>query len=365
MERVFYIFFQLFDLLLFLLPKLLLFFLAFFLYLWGKYYSLKNISYKRYFTAEGVFEGEDTQLVEEVANRSFLPVFRTDIESLFSQNLSFYGLSSDSDSGLHTFLSRFTIMPFTTIRRTHRLNCKKRGTYQLETAQIIFMKKVFVLPSKATLFVYPKQLSVSFTQKLNYYLASVDASPLPLFSDVFSFSGIRSYQPGDSFHSINFKATARHNGDIYVNQTDFFTGKRQMIYLNFETNPTYSTQQYRQYMETALSYCAYLLDKAVSGGYEIGFAANCKLFHGKKYLRYPLSAFQKADAYKEILKQMADVQISRGQSIASLLSMDLAENVHHAQILLFTLTMDDRTEDAIKRLEACENQVQIVWLSKV
>lgn len=341
------------------------FFLAFFLYLWGKYYAVKHISYQRFFTAEGVFEGEDTELVEEVANRSFLPVFRTDIESLFPESLSFYGLSYESDSGIHTFLSRFTIMPFTTVRRTHRVKCKKRGAYQLETAQIIFLKKVFVLPSKTMLFVYPRQLPIALTQRLNYYLDSIDASLLPLFADVFSFSGIRSYQPGDSFHSINFKATARHNGGIYVNQTDYFTGRRQMIYLNFETNSTYSTKQYRQYMETALSYCVYLLDAAVSAGYEIGFAANCRLFHGKKYLRYPLSSFQKADAYKEILKQMADVQISRGQSISSLISMDLAENVHHAQILLFTLTMDERTTDALRRLEACDNQTQIVWLSKM
>lgn len=314
---------------------------------------------------EGVFEGEDTELVEEVTNRSFLPMFCTDIESLFPESLSFYGLLHEPDSGIHTFLSRFTLMPFTTVRRTHRVHCNKRGTYQLETAQIIFLKKVFVLPSKAILFVYPRQLPVSLTQRLDYDLASADASPLPLFADVFSFSGIRSYQPGDSFHSINFKATARHNGDIYVNQTDYFTGRRQMIYLNFETNSTYSTQQYRQYMENALSYCAYLLDRAVSAGYEIGCAANCRLFHGKKYLRYPLSSFQKADACKEILKQMADVQISRGQSISSLLSMDLAEHVHHAHILLFTLTMDERITEALRRLEACENRTQIVWLSKL
>ncbi len=365
MDRFFYYLFHVFDFILFLLPKLIPLFLACFLYLWGKYYTLKHISYKRFFTAEGVFEGEDTELVEEVTNHSLLALFRTDIESLFPESLSFYGLLHESGSGIHTFLSRFTIMPFTTLRRTHKVHCKKRGTYQLETAQIIFLKKVFVLPSRAMLYVYPKQLPVSVAQRLDYDLASADASPLPLFADVFSFSGIRGYQPGDSFHSINFKATARHCGDIYVNQTDYFTGRRQMIYLNFETNPAYSTQQYRQYMEAALSYCAYLLDRAVTAGYEIGFAANCKLFHGKKYLRYPLSSFQKADACREILKQMADVQISRGQSISSLISMDLAEHVHHTHILLFTLTMEERTEDALRRLEACDNQTQIVWLSKL
>lgn len=365
MEQVFYYFFQLFDLLLPLLPRLFPIVFLVFLYFLGKYYTLKHITYERHFSYNGVFEGEDIELIEEVTNHSFLPVFHIDIESLIPADLHFYGLASQDNFTVRSFISRFTLLPFTTVRRTHRARCLKRGTFQLETAQIIFFRKVFVLPSKTTLCVYPRQLTFTQAHHLDCYLSSMEPSRVPLFADAFSFSGVREYMPGDSLHSINHKASARFGQNLYVNRQEFITGRRQMLYQNFETTSEFSTEDYRQYMEVALSYCVYLLSQACSAGFETGFAANCRLFHGEKFLRYPVGAGQHSGQYEEILHAMADVTISRGQSIASLLSMDIANQLTNTEILLFTLTMDERCEEALRRLELLGNQVHVIWLDKI
>lgn len=339
-------------------------FILLILYLIGKNYSLRQIRYKRYFSPDGAFEGEDISLIEEVTNNSFLPVFRVDIQSLVNEKIQLYGYHRQDQPALQKFISRFTIMPFTTVRRTHKAVCKKRGFYQLETAQIIYLKKVFLLKSEASLSVYPKLLPFACAHRLDCYLQSMEPSDVPLLADPFSFSGIREYKHGDAFHIINFKATARHGGRFHVNQTDFITSRRQMLYLNFETASDYPTEQYKQYMETALSYSTYLLDKAVSNGYEIGFSANCQMFYGKKYLRYPISSGN-SSSYKEILNELSWIIISRGYSISSLLHMDIQDHLSNTEIVLMTLTMDERTEQAVRLLEALDNQIHIVWLQEV
>lgn len=365
MERIFYYFFQIFDWILVILPKLIGVCLVLSLYFLCKYYSLKRITYERSFSSDGVFEGEDVELVEEVTNHSFLPVFRTDIESLIDSNLSLYGLAGQEDASMRSFISRFTVMPFTTLRRTHRVCCLHRGTYRLETAQMIFFKKVFLLPSRTTLHVYPKQLSFPYINRLDSYLSSMEPSRIPLFADAFSFAGVREYIPGDSFRSINHKASARLGGQIYVNQQEYITSRRQMIYLNFETTSDFSTEDYREYMETALSYCVYLLGQAADKGYETGFVANCRFMKDRKFLRYPIDAGRHVSRYKEILQSMSDIHIIRGQSISSLMLMDVAEGLTNAEVLLFTLTMDERCEEALMQLEQMGNQVHVIWLNKV
>ena len=48
---------------------------------------LKELEYRRYFRDEGVFEGDRTELIEEITNHSFLPMFVVDIETHISSKI--------------------------------------------------------------------------------------------------------------------------------------------------------------------------------------------------------------------------------------------------------------------------------------
>lgn len=347
-----------------LLRYLLPVFILLLLYLLAKHYSLSRLTYRRYFLEEGVFEGRETELIEEVCNHSFLPIFRVDIQSLISGKLRLKRLRRQGED-VQDFISRFTLLPYMAVRRAHPVVCEKRGCYKLESAHIVFLKKEYVLKSEARIFVYPAQCAFEWEHRLDYYLSALEPSVTPLFRDPFSFSGVREYQPGDSFRNINFKVSARHEDEIYVNQMNFVTSRRFMLYLNFATTSEFSIEEYRLYMEKALSFSSYLLGKSQEAGYEIGFAANCHMFYGEKYLRYPLGASGGMFAYKELLREMAEVVMRSERSIAALINMDIKEDLTNAEVLLLTLVMDEQTETAIRSLEGINNAVRVAWLQEI
>lgn len=334
--------------------------LLFLLYIYLKRKILRKIEYRRYFTSPGVFEGQEVLLVEEITNRSPLPLFHIEVETLIPEGLLLAGMEEDSNG---EYVSPFYLKGHMTIRRIHRVFCKKRGFFELESAGILFAREMVYLNSYAKLFVYPKTLYVEEKNRLELFLQNQDKSNRPLVRDLFTFSGIRDYEKGDSFHSINFKATARY-GEIKVNNTDYLAGKRQMIYVNFQSSADgMGVEAYRTYMERALCYAAYLIDKAVSQGYEVGFAANSRMVNGDNYVRYPMS--RGGWNYEEILKELASIRLGRGNSLASLLEYDINEQLTHTELYVMTIYTDERMEEKLKILEQMDNCVNLIWLTEI
>lgn len=334
-------------------------------YIYIKRKLLRRIEYRRYFTCKGAFQGEEVSLVEEITNRSALPLFRVNVEFLIPTGLRVLGMEGDAENGEQgqEMVSSFYLRAHTTIRRTYKIVCEKRGYYQLESAGILFAREMVYLDSKANLFVYPLILPVQETNQLELFLQNQDVSRKPLVRDLFSFSGIRDYEKGDSFHSINFKATARY-GSLKVNNTDFLAGKRQMIYVNFQmpTEPE-ANRAYGYYMEKALSYSAYLLDKATIQGYQVGFAANSRMVNGDNFVRYPMS--RGGWNYEEILKELASIRLTQGNSLASILAFDIKENLNHTEIYVMTIVMDERAQEKLDILEQMDNSINIIYLPMV
>lgn len=329
-------------------------------YIFLKRKVLRKIEYKRYFTSPGVFEGEEVLLVEEMTNRSPLPLFRVEVETLIPGGLHLEGME---EGGNGEFVSPFYLKGHMTIRRTHKVKCLKRGCFELESGGILFAREMVYLKSYAKLFVYPKTLFVEEKNRLELFLQNQDASSRPLVRDLFTFSGIRDYERGDSFHTINFKATARY-GQLKVNNTDYLAGKRQMIYVNFQSSADgMGVEAYQTYMERALCYSAYLIDKAVSQGYEVGFAANSRMVNGDNFVRYPMS--RGGWNYEEILKELASIRMGRGNSLASLLEYDIKEQLNHTELYIMTIYTDERMEEKLKILEQMDNCVNLIWLTEI
>lgn len=331
-----------------------------FVYIAIKRKLLKKIEYRRYFSCPGAFQGEEISLVEEITNRSGIPLFRVNVEFLMPEGLLLLDGEENEIEENQEIVSSFFLKAHTTIRRTYKVVCEKRGFYQLESAGILYAREMVYLDSKATVYVYPLILPVEETNRLELFLQNQDASRKPLVKDLFSFSGIRDYEKGDSFHSINFKATARY-GSLKVNNTDFLAGKRQMIYVNFQPSSNAEiSKNYRHYMEKALSYSAYLLDNATFQGYQIGFAANSRMVNGDNYVRYPMS--RGGFNYEEILKELASIRMSQGNSLASVLEFDIRENLNHTEIYVMTIVLDERAKEKLDILEQMDNCVNIIYL---
>lgn len=333
--------------------------LLFGIYLLTRYVGIKKLSYRRYFTQSGVFEGESVYLVEEICNAFFLPLFFIDVEAYIYANLSLDPETTSSDQLMQSFCSRFFLMPFTRVQRKHPVQCVGRGYYRLESVHIYFARNIINLDAPAEIYVYPHMLLVEESTAMNQEIQNNCYTIHNLVRDPFSLSGLREYHRGDSFASINFKATAK-TGTLKVNERDPLSNRNFMIYINYqnETKETYlNAREYEKLMEKALSYSAYLIHQAIDNGYKTGFSANANTVDGDWLIRITRSSG--STHYMEILKAMAKIKNSVGISFVSLLERDMADNMTGSEVYLFTLYLDQRIRDAADNLRKLGNNVTI------
>lgn len=322
--------------------------------------SIKRLEYRRYFSEEGAFEGDEIYFIEELSNHSLLPMFHIHVESYISSNIRLKGVQRADDINQHFVSSFSVVLPFTKIRRSHVAVCKKRGFYRLETAKVEFAQMDLYLESKAQLFVYPKELTVEEKQGLNRYLQYASYAKLPLMEDVFSFSGVREYQSGDAMNRMNYKASAK-KGMFMVNERDYVMGKKLMVYLNFQMADKYvALEEFERLMEQALSYAAFIFGKAWKEGYQIGLGANCQMVNGDKYVRYPLSVGY--EHYRMVLQELAMARPIYGNSFCSIIDMDIDEYLEQAEVYLITSYLDEAIDQRIETLQSLGNVVEVLMV---
>lgn len=326
---------------------------------YARRYTLGKLEYKRYFSEEGAYEGNEIFLIEELSNHSFLPMFNIDIESHVTSNIKLSGCYH-TDAINQDFISSFFVMPYTRIKRKHKATCIKRGFYTLETAKINVGGEEVFIDSRAELYIYPKEMKIEDERSVNLYLQYSEASTVPLISDPFSFSGVREYMPGDTFDNINFKASARH-GKLMSNERDFMLGKKTMVYVNFQMPEEYiSLIQFEEMMETGLSFAAYIIDNAIENGQMTAYSANSRMTNGERYIRIEHSTGMHHQI--EIMKSLAKSRVIYGNSISSVIDMDINEFMTGTQVYFITTYMDSAIDERIATLNRTGNNVKIILI---
>ena len=324
-------------------------------------FGIKRLVYKRYFSQSSVFAGDETYLVEEIYNNFFLPLFFVDIQAYMYNDLHLPGVKQ-RDSFMQLFYSRFFLMPFTKIKRSHNVICKHRGWYKLETVHVDFFGGIVELEAKAEIFVYPQPLRVDDENMQSNYLQSNTPTKRRFVLNPFSIVGIREYSRNDPFTSINFKATAK-TGRLKVNEKDYQANRNMMIYVNFEQDckgNNIDSVTYEKNMEKALSYAAYLIKTAISQGYNVGFSTNGRQKSGERYLTYPVNSG--AAHYHELLREIAKIDTTVGNSFYSVLSMDMHRMVGNTGIIVISAHLDERIDKLLSVYRNTGNSVYCLML---
>ena len=328
---------------------------------------IDRISYKREFSEKGSYEGDELLLIETITNRSFLPFFFIDIEYYIFNELQYDDYEQERDRNMQYTRSRFYIvLPYMQIKRKHTIKLKKRGFYQLDTVTFWYGKKQKRISAPADVYVYPRLTGIDYLPIPSSSMQGDAFSKQWLIKDPFSVSGIREYRFGDPFNSINFKATAKSGKmgfeGIRVNNRDFCSNRNFMVYLNFQMPPEMAMPDkvYERFMERGLSYAAALLREAFTFGYRAGFAANCTLVSGEKYIRFPMT--QGAIHYEEILKYMSMVSMSEGISFAALLQNDILGGLFDSEVFLLTNYRNDSLDAVVDNFHRFGNNVSVIML---
>lgn len=333
---------------------------------------IKRLRYKREFSAQAAFEGEDITITETIYNNSILPLFFVDVESYIYHSLKLLDHpGGENGSSMQLVISRFHLMPYMQVKRHHRIKCMNRGYYKMDSS-CIFTKSVGVekftyFGFEAELYVYPKAVEFGHLSYPVNFIQGDTLSRRMVVQDPFSVSGIRDYSAGDPFHMINFKATAKSGfsgmHSIKVNKLDHCSDRIFMIYINFQAPLdilSIPTEIYEALMEQALSFAASFIGKALRKGYRVGLSANCHLASGEKFIAFPIIG----GLYhiEDILKKMAAVQIRCGISFSALLEKGAGSDIRDAEIFVITPYIDKNMDGHIASFKNRNNAVTIIEL---
>ncbi len=331
---------------------------------------IHKITYTREFSEKGSYQGDEIYLIETITNRSFLPFFFIDIEYYIFNELQYDGYVQDRSRTMQYARSRFhIILPYMRVKRKHTVKLLKRGFYQLDNVTFFYGRKERRISAPAQVYIYPKMTGIDNLPAPSSSMQGDAFSRQWLIRDPFSVSGIREYRFGDPFNSINFKATARSGRagfeGIRVNNRDFCSNRNFMVYLNFQTQGDIAILDtvYEGFMERGLSYAAALLREAFTFGYRAGFAANCTLTSGEKFLRFPMT--QGAVNYEEILRYMSLINLSEGVSFSALLQNDAMGGICDSEIFILTTYMNDAVDAAIDKFYKFGNNVSVIMLGEL
>ncbi len=329
---------------------------------------LERLVYERHFTEEGVYEGEEVELVEIIRNPGFFPMLGVDVESYIFNELELDEYEPDGKSSMQYCISRFNLWPYMQIKRHHRITATQRGHYQLQIATIYSKKAPIPVEAPTELYVYPKAIPLGLPAIAVGRMQGDFVSQRPLFTDPFSLAGIRDYRFGDPVSQINFKASARvpmtgfSSSPLKVNARDYCASRRLMIYMDFHLpmGSRIDGKEYHKRAERGLSFTAALVRDAIYSGFSVGFAANCKAHDGELSSRFPCAGAE--SQLVAIMKEMARMNPADGASFASILEADIREGMRDTEVIIISFDTEDEVLDRITTLEQLGNSVQQIIL---
>lgn len=293
-------------------------------------YLLQNIIYERFwshnldvsieFSKKYATKGETVNLIEVITNNKVLPLLMLHLKFIVSRNLVFMDIDEDFSVSDQCYKNDvFSLLFFQKITRTLSFKCNKRGFYTIteadEVSSNLFLDTQYVkhISLYTDLTVFPAladgdRLEIPFKKIMGEVL-----SRRYLYEDPFEFRGIREYTTGDTFSSINWKATAK-TGDFRVNVHDYTSSQEICILLNLEAEGNWSRDDLQ---EECISVTAGLCDmlfrnqigvKIISNGRDIVTKESLVIDSGisENHLEYVLNSLARIDL-KQDMDRFSDI----------------------------------------------------------
>ncbi len=332
---------------------------------WG----LSKVEYTRYFNKRAVFEGDFVEMIESIQNKKFLPLPWLRIESKIDANLEFQRQSNLDIKHEQFHKSLFSLMPYTGIKRRHKIRCRKRDFYTLNSAALTCGELFGIQDTSKTmeidakLIVYPKILPIDEVPLPSHSLQGDVVVRRWIVDDPFIISGVREYSYGDPLNRINWKATARV-GRLQVHNNDYTAQPRILIYLNVDiSEDMWDAVTDKERIEKGISYAASIANYAISMGIDVGFGSNAYIKGGEiEPILIEPAGGQKQLLY--LLEIMAKLEIMRSTTFYTFLERDIQRGITGYDILILTCFTSERLEAQANILRENGNSVQIMILDK-
>jgi uncharacterized protein (DUF58 family) len=163
---------------------------------------------------------------------------------------------------------------FRRVRWDRTLLCRRRGSYRLESSQLIggdpygLTSREAVMGGCEELLVYPRLLPLDQIPLPARALLGQQRPPRSLFEDPSRLAGVRAYQPGDPLNRIHWKVTARH-GSLHSKVLEPSTTPTIALVLAIDPSAMGHPDD-DESVEYAISVVASLAHLAVESGWSVG-----------------------------------------------------------------------------------------------
>lgn len=335
--------------------------------------KLKGVQYKRTFSTNTCFEGEQIHLVETIRNDRIFPIPWIRLESMMSTNLKFdtkKNLDIQSGDLFQNHKSLFSMMPYTEITRRHRVTCLKRGCYPLNTVSLSYGDLIGLYSNTETiqmneeLVVYPKPAPL---EEAGFSFDSLQGDISVrrwLNDDPFTIRGVRDYRQGDAMRSISWNATARV-GRLQVFEKDFTANPSLFVCINVETHENmwkHVTDPER--VEKGIRYAAAWLQYAVDNGWDVGLGCNGYLSNDshKKWIRTPMDSGVKHLYF--LFEILARLEIKRSIPIDRFLEEEAKKIERKTEYVMITSFVSDSMHKWMEDLRSQGHGVTLVSLQE-
>ncbi len=347
--------------------------------------SLKRLTYHRSFTPAVVNEGDTVTMLETIRNEKLLPLPWIRIEAGISSDLVFGSQravrkehTADSDAvrdGVRSAIrsgarqyhrSIFSLGPYSTVTRRHKVLCPRRGYYHIKSVAVtagdllgLAKNKSREIETDSLVIVYPTTIPISDILNDQTSFTGDVVVRRWIVDDPFMIRGIRAYTGFEPYNRINWKATAK-TGELQVHDFDFTSDIRLMVLVNIDVSADqWGAAVDEMRAERALSIAASVVRYAIENGIETGFSTNARVLDDQETVAYvePRSGNTQIT---EIFETIAKLTLIRVVSFGTLLRQIAAQGIANLDFLLITSYTDELIEKQIENIRAAGNHVEVL-----
>ncbi|MGE5484932.1 MAG: DUF58 domain-containing protein [Ignavibacteriales bacterium] len=318
---------------------------------WGRL-SLKRVSVKAEISPLKTFPGEPATLTITVENRKILPVTWLQVEVDVPEDLDLKGgrLGAHHIPGRKRLLSFLSLGYYERVRRQYEIWLPLRGYYAFGPTRLTcgdpfgFCKDTVVFDHTERLVVYPRVLPLEALGLPARRPLGDMKSGGRLLEDPSFISGIRDYDPSDSFKRIHWTATAR-TGSLQVKVYEPRAETSVAIFLNAATyDPPWmglNRDLLDQAITVAASVFAYCLDcRYGTGIYSSGYVAHAGVGPRIPPTRSP-------GALEEALEALAKLHSPSG-SVCAVLDSEVPRLPRGCGVVLVTAFANDSIRESVR-----------------
>lgn len=255
-------------------------------------YGLEEVHYRRSFSRERVFPGEEVTVEISMENAKVLPLPWIEAQDDFPSMLDFPNLTLQGSTRARTAIFRtlFSVRPFERVRRRYQVICGKRGYHrfgpvQLRTGDVFgFSTQTETIETIDYLTVFPAVVPVTAFGLPAKQPFGDDRPVRPLLEDPLRFNGVRPYAPGDQPRRIHWRASAR-TGDLQSKQYERSATPTLAIFLDVNTFERFWEGLDPERLEVAISATASLAAHGLEERRQVGLYVNAPRAGGEQFIR--------------------------------------------------------------------------------